>query len=69
MDVPVQGVVVFTHPEVVLDAKDSAYPAMVTDKLPEYLRQGMKGQPTLSTANQKELHRLLDSVVAGGKRQ
>lgn len=69
LDVPVHGVVVFTHPEVILDAQDSAYPAMVTDKLAEYLKQGMKGQPTLSTANQKEMRRTLDTVVAGGKHQ
>ena len=69
LDVPVHGVVVFTHPEVMLDAQDSAYPAMVTDKLAEYLKQGMKGQPTLSTANQKEMRRTLDTVVAGGKHQ
>ena len=37
---------------------------MVAAELSQYLKEGMKGQPTLSTAKQKELRRLLDEVVA-----
>jgi hypothetical protein len=67
-EVPVQGVIVFIHPEAVLDASSSPVPAMLSADLPDYLRQGMKGQPTLTTANQKELRRVLDAIVASGKR-
>ena len=68
IEVPVQGVVVFTHPEAVVDVQDASVPAMVSVELPEYLKTGMKGQTTLTTANQKELRRRLDAVVAAGKR-
>jgi len=68
-EVPVQGVVVFTHPEVEVTVRDVPVPAMVSVELPEYLKVGMKGQTTLTTANQKELRRKLDAVVASGKRQ
>ncbi|MHB1355348.1 MAG: hypothetical protein ACYCZF_05140 [Anaerolineae bacterium] len=68
LEVPVQGVIVFIHPEATLIASGSPVPAMESVDLPDYLRQGMKGQTTLTTANQKELRRLLDAVVASGKR-
>jgi len=69
LEVPVRGVIVFTHPDAQVYAKGSAVPAMVSPDLPDYLRQGLKGQTTLTTANQKELRRTLDAVVASGKRQ
>ncbi|MHB9033123.1 MAG: nuclease-related domain-containing protein [Anaerolineae bacterium] len=69
MEVPVQGVVVFTHPEAVAHVKDAPVAAMPSPDLPEYLKTGMKGRTTLTTANQKELRRALDAVVASGKRQ
>lgn len=68
LEVPVQGVIVFIHPEAALNAAGSPTPAMLSVDLPEYMRQGMKGQPTISTANQKELRRVLDAIVASGKR-
>jgi len=37
-------------------------------ELPEYFKVRMKGHTTLSTANQKELRRKLDAIVASGKR-
>jgi hypothetical protein len=68
LEVPVQGVIVFTHPEATLDTSASPTPAMLAADLADYFRQGMKGQTTLSTSNQKELRRLLDAVVASGKK-
>jgi len=32
----------------------------------DYMKQGLKGQPTLSTATQTELRRILDEAVAAG---
>lgn len=68
LEVPVQGVIVFIHPEATLNAAGSPMPAMQSVDLPDYMRQGMKGQPTISTANQKELRRVLDAIVTSGKR-
>jgi hypothetical protein len=68
LEVPVQGVIVLIHPEATLITSGSPVPAMLAADLQEYLRQGMKGQPTISTANQKELRRVLDAIVASGKR-
>jgi hypothetical protein len=38
---------------------------MLAAELPNYMKQGLKGQPTLSTALQTELRQVLDAVVAG----
>ena len=67
-EVPVQGIVVFTHPEAVVDVSDAPIVAIPAVELPEYFKVRMKGQTTPSTANQKELRRKLDAIVASGKR-
>jgi len=64
-DILVNGVVLFTSAKVTLRASDSPVPAMLAAELPSYMKQGLKGQPTLSTALQTELRQLLDAVVAG----
>jgi len=61
--VPVNGLVLFTSPEARVDATNAPVKALVTEDLAAYLRTGLKGQPVLSTSRQKELRRLLDSVV------
>jgi len=61
--VPVNGVVVFTHPDAVLDAASAPVKVLMASELADYLRDGMKEQPVLSTSRQKELRRLLDRVV------
>ncbi len=61
--VPVNGLVLFTNPDVELDAADAPIKALKTNDLAAYLRTGLKGQPVLSTSRQKELRRLLDGVV------
>lgn len=62
-DVPVNGVVLFTNPKAVLAVADAPVPALTPDQVMAYMRQGMKGQPMLSTARQKELGRVLDALV------
>lgn len=68
VEVPVSGAVVFTHAATTLKLSSPPVPAMAAAELGEYLRQGLKGQPTLSTANLKELRRTLDELVASGKK-
>ena len=62
-DIPVNGIVLFTNPKASLAVNDAPVPALSPDQLLEYMRQGMKGQPMLSTARQKELGRALDALV------
>ncbi len=66
-DVPVNGVILFTNPNVELYAKDSPIPAVKGEDLPDFMKQGLKGQPMLTTARQKELRRILDEVVEAAK--
>jgi hypothetical protein len=61
--VPVSGVVIFTDPKAELDVSSAPVTAMRADALGDYMREGLKGQPVLSTSRQKELRRLLDGVV------
>jgi len=63
-DLPVNGIIVFTDPEVQLNAKKSPVPAVKAGDLARYMKQGLKGQPTLTTAKQKELRRTLDEIIA-----
>ena len=63
-DIPVNGVVVFTDPAVELYAKKCPTPVVKAGDLARYLKQGLKGQPTLTTARQKELRRTLDEIIA-----
>ena len=65
-DVPVNGVVAFTHPEVDLQASEAPVPAMVISELFDYMKHGLRDQPILTTAKRKELRRVLDVVVAAG---
>ncbi|MHB1296370.1 MAG: hypothetical protein ACYC4R_15435 [Anaerolineae bacterium] len=60
--IPVNGVVVFTSPKVELQLRGANVPAMALGQLAEYMRSGLKGSTTLTTATQKELRRLLDQV-------
>jgi hypothetical protein len=62
-NVPVNGVVVFTSSKISLDVSDAPVPAMSAVDLIAYMKQGLKGQPTLSTATQTELRKILDQVV------
>jgi hypothetical protein len=62
-NVPVNGAVVFTSPKVTLEVSDAPVPAMSATDLITYMKQGLKGQPTLSTAAQTELRKILDQVV------
>jgi hypothetical protein len=63
-DVPVLAAVVFTNPKVELHVSAPTVPTMSAPELADYMRQGLKGQPTLSTATQKELRRTLDGLIA-----
>ena len=65
-NVPVNGVILFTNPKAELQVKQAPVPAMLADDLVDYMKQGLKGQPTLSTATQTELRRILDEAVAAG---
>jgi hypothetical protein len=62
-DIPVNGVIAFTNDSVELHADDSPIPAVKSADLTQFMKQGLKGQPTLSTAKQKELRRVLDELI------
>ncbi len=63
VEIPVTGVIAFTDPQATLHAEESPVPAVKVGDLAEFLGDYLKGQPTLSTAQQKELRRKLDDVV------
>jgi hypothetical protein len=63
VDVPVYGAVVFTDPRVMVQAEDAPVSAIKAEALFDLMRQGMRGNPLLSTAIQNELGRVLDQVV------
>ncbi len=63
-NIPVNGVILFTNPKVKLNASGLPAPAVTRDGIADYMKQGLKGQPTLTTATQTELRRILDEVVA-----
>ena len=63
-DIPVNGVIVFTNPQVELSISGQPVPTMAASELARFMKEGLKGQSTLSTAKQKELRRILDEVIA-----
>lgn len=63
-EIPVTGVIVFTNLKVKLLIEDAKLPVVSAQELAQYLKNGLKGAPVLSTAKQKELRRVLDEVVA-----
>ncbi|MFH1086177.1 MAG: nuclease-related domain-containing protein [Chloroflexota bacterium] len=66
-DVPVNGVVVFTSPRAKLTVRDPSAPIVTAADLARHMKDGLKGQPMLTTAKQNELRQLLDQVVAQAK--
>lgn len=66
VDIACHGVVLFTNPKARLQVASPPVPAMAVSEFSDFLRMGLKGQATLSTATQKELRRVLDEVVAAG---
>jgi len=62
-EVPVSGAVVFTNPEVDLQADQSDGPVVTPAELYEYLRHGLRGQELLSTAQLKAVRRVCDALV------
>lgn len=66
-EIPVNGAIVFTNEKVKLRVNDAPFPTMITADLAHFLKQGLKGQPTLSTAMQGELRRKLDETFGTGQ--
>jgi len=66
-EIPVNGAIVFTNEKVNLHVNDAPAPAMTAADLAHFLKQGLKGQPTLSTAMQGELRRKLDETFETGQ--
>jgi len=63
VEIPVTGVVVFTHPEVELHVSDAQVPVMLVADLPRFFREDLRDAPILSTAVQKDLRRTLDKAA------
>ena len=66
-DVPVNGAVIFIDANAELDTAQAPVPTMLAEALYDHMKQGLKGQPVLTTAKQKELRRILDGVVGQGQ--
>jgi len=62
--IPVNGVVVFTRSNLALHVSGNEVPIVKAEDLAAFMKQGLKGQPTLSTAKQKELRRVMDEVIS-----
>jgi hypothetical protein len=62
-EIPVSGAVVFVHPEVVLQIDEAPGAVLRPDELPAFFRQGLRDGQILSTAEQRELRRLLDDLL------
>ena len=62
-ELPVNGVIVFTNPRATLEIHDEGIRAVLADDLARFLKEGFKGEPTMSTAKLKELRRVLDEAV------
>ena len=63
-DIPINGVIAFTNPQVTLSITGLPVAAVTSADLVNHMKHGLKGQPPLSTAVRKELGRVLDEVVA-----
>lgn len=61
--VRVQGVIVFTHPQVHLETRSSSLPAMILPNLRGYLRQAAKGEE-ISRVTYQELVRIFDEAAS-----
>ena len=62
-NIPVNGAVVFTQDAVELHASGNAIPIVAVSDLARHMKEGLKGQPVLTTAKQKELRRVLDEAI------
>jgi len=62
-DIPVNGVIVFTNERATLEVSGEHPAMMLAGDLARYLKEALKGQPTLATSRLKELRRLLDEVA------
>jgi hypothetical protein len=62
-ETPVRGILVFTHPKAEVHADTAPLPAMPLAALADFLKEGCKGETTLTTAMQKELRRALDEAA------
>jgi hypothetical protein len=63
-NIPVNGVVLFTNPKAELHLEGAPGPALSAAGLVDYMKQGLKGQPTLTTATQTELRNLLYELIS-----
>ncbi len=63
-EIAVHGAIVFTHPNVELDLEDLDIPAVKLDELPEFMKEGLRDQPFLSTSQRREIRSMLDDMVA-----
>ncbi len=60
-EIPIQGLIVFTHPDVQLDPRNSPLPAVTVKGLKPYLRQQAKGKG-IPERQRKEL----EAILSGG---
>ncbi len=63
-DIPVNGVIVFTHPRAELDIQGLEYPYATLENLPEVLRTSLADHPPLPTSRRNEIRSRLDELVA-----
>ncbi|MGI6368233.1 MAG: hypothetical protein ACOX2L_07760 [Anaerolineae bacterium] len=61
-DVPINGLVVFTGKDVVLELKDPSVPAVTLSHLADYVREGSTAAP-LTTSQRREIENKLHALV------
>lgn len=62
-DIPVTGVIVFTNPDVQLDAETGEVAVVKAEGLAAFMKDGLKGGRVLSTAQQRQLRKMLDDAI------
>lgn len=63
-EIPVNGVIVFTHPSVTLDIQGLEWPVLKVEDLPQWIKGAFQGRPPLSTSRRREIRSALDELVA-----
>ncbi len=62
-EIPVNGIIVFTNPNVTLDIEELDVPYAALDDLAGVIKAGLDSRPPLSTSKRREIRSMLDDMV------
>lgn len=60
IEVPIEGVVLFTDPRASVRAKDTSWPVITQESLKGFLRRSLRGKPSLPSGPRRELVSVFD---------